>query len=98
MHTPRDKAQDTRASSDSSRQTAPETVGTVNHCLCGISCLAVSVAVVAVLYPALTAVTRPLHLLSSTALVLILVVLWVLFWLGLEVARGQRASRQAADS
>jgi len=42
-------------------------------------------AVAGPFYPALVSVTRPLRMLSSTAVVFVLVVVWLLVWLWLEV-------------
>jgi hypothetical protein len=51
-------------------------------------------SVVALLfYPVLVAVTRPLHLLSSTAIVVVLMLVWALVWLGIEVLWEWRAGR-----
>jgi hypothetical protein len=45
------------------------------------------------LYPLLVSVTRPLQLLSSTAIVFALVFLWFLLWLAIEIAWEWRAGR-----
>lgn len=48
-----------------------------------------------VFYPVLVELTRPLHLLSTTALVFLLLVAWILVWSVLEVAcdRGRTLGR-----
>lgn len=61
-----------------------------------VCCVAgfLATSVVALLfYPVLVAVTRPLHLLSSTAIVVVLMLVWALVWLGIEVLWEWRAGR-----
>lgn len=70
-----------------------ETVGTVEHCLCGVVGLLCTGAVLAVLYPALVTITRPLSVLSSTAVVAIVATLWLLTSLGVEFVWEWRAGR-----
>jgi hypothetical protein len=50
-------------------------------------------AVAVPFYPVLVGVTRPLRLLSSTAVVVALVSVWLLVWLGLEVVLEWRRRR-----
>lgn len=86
-----------RTNPDPSEQGPRETVGTVEHCLCGLAGFFVTAAMVALLYPTLVAVTRPLHVLSSTALVVILTTVWVVTWLGLELVWTWRDDRLTTD-
>jgi hypothetical protein len=44
-------------------------------------------------YPVLVAVTRPLQLLSSTAIAFVLVFLWLLTWLAIEIVWEWRSGR-----
>lgn len=55
-------------------------------------------ALVALVYPLLVAVTKPLHLLSSTALVVILAAVWFLTWLCLELVWEWQATRRTAKA
>lgn len=98
MYTPHDNTRADRQSGRAAKKTPSETVGAVDHCLCGVACFLVSVAIVAVLYPVLVPVIRPFHVLSSTALVLTLVILWLVVWLGLEAVREWQAIRQTTDT
>jgi len=80
----------------SSEQDCLCTVGTAEHCLCGLTGSLFAVAIIAVLYPTLVALTEPLYVLSSTALVVITTMLWLLIWFGLECAWEWRAGRLTA--
>jgi len=65
-------------------------VGMVAHAVgCGMG-LVVMGAVVGLFYAELVTLTRPLHVLSSTALVFTLVLLWLVVWFGIELALGWR--------
>jgi len=68
----------------------------VKHCSCGVVGLVATVLGVVVLYPLLVAVARQFHLLSSTWLVLVAVVVWLSAWMVLELAWEWRESRQRA--
>jgi hypothetical protein len=70
-----------------------ETVGAVEHYTCGLVGLLATAVCVVLVYPALVSATRPLHLLSSVALVFIVVTAWVLVWLSFEVVWEWRAGR-----
>lgn len=74
------------------------TVSTTEHCLCGVTGLLITVAIISLFYPTLVAVTRPLQFLSSTAVVVILVMIWIVTWFGLELAWEWRAGRLTPDS
>lgn len=74
------------------------TVGTAEHCLCGFTGFLITVAIAALHYPTLVALTRPLHLLSSTALTFILAAIWFVTWWGLELAWEWRAGRLTAET
>jgi hypothetical protein len=56
-----------------------------------VASLLVTTAVLSVAYPALVALTRPLHVLSSTALVFGVLSLWLWLWMGLELGWVWRA-------
>lgn len=58
----------------------------IKHCSCGAAGLAATALGVVVLYPLLVAVAGQFHLLSSTWLVLITVVVWLSAWMVLELA------------
>lgn len=74
-------------------ESGPGEASTVEHaasCVLGL----VAMGVVAVpFYPVLVGVTRPFRLLSSTAVVVALVSVWLLVWLGLEVVLEWRRRR-----
>ena len=80
-----------------SEQCLPETVGTVEHCLCGVAGLLCTVAILALWYPALVAATQSLYVLSSTAVVAVVTPLWLLAWLGVEFVWQWRAGRLGAE-
>ena len=80
----RDAATDTRRE---------ESVGVVEHFSCGLFGLLATAAVLVFVYPALVAATRPLYLLSSVALVFVVITAWVLVWLSLELVWEWRAGR-----
>lgn len=91
-----------REQADDGAQTAgeqrpPETVGTVEHCLCGVAGLVCTGVVLALWYPALVAVTEPLYVLSSTAVVVIVTTLWLLTWLTVEFAWEWRTGRLSVE-
>lgn len=56
------------------------------YVLTGVVGLVLTVTGGFVFYPALVDLTRPLHLLSTTALVFLLLVTWILVWSALELA------------
>jgi hypothetical protein len=72
---------------------APETVGAVEHYSCGLVGLFATAVALVFVYPALVAATRPLYLLSSVALVFVVITAWVLVWLSLELVWEWRAGR-----
>ncbi|WP_225332733.1 hypothetical protein [Halomicrobium urmianum] len=68
----------------------------VGHCSCCLIGLAVAAVVAASTYPALVSLTRPLGMLSSTALLVVLIAIWLAIWSSTEIAwawRTQRAER-----
>lgn len=69
------------------------TVGTVEHCTCGLLAALVTATIVGAFYPALLSVIRPFELLSSTTLVVALAATWILLWLVLELLWEWRAGR-----
>ncbi|WP_254824123.1 hypothetical protein [Haloglomus halophilum] len=69
------------------------TVGTVEHCSCGMAALVVTAVAVVLLYSSLVAVTTALGLLGSTMLVLVVFAAWFGTWLLLEVAWEWHAGR-----
>jgi hypothetical protein len=70
-----------------------ERVGRVEHYSCGAAGLASAVVVVFLAYPLLLTFTRPLQLLSTTAIVFVFVVLWFVTWAAFEVAWEWNAGR-----
>lgn len=97
MTTPHRREQTDEGLRDRGEQYDSGTVGTVEHCLCGVAGLLCTVALLAVLYPTLVAVTQPLYVLSSTALVAIATTLWLLTWLGAEFVWEWRTGRARAE-
>lgn len=81
MYTPHGDGGRSRALRESGSGAASP-VEHVVSCALGLVAMA---AVAVPLYPVLVGVTRPLRLLSSTAVVVALVAVWLLVWLGLEV-------------
>lgn len=75
---------------------ARETVGAVEHYSCGLAGLLATAVALVFVYPALVSMTRPLYLLSSVALVSIVVTAWVLAWLSFELVWEWRAGRLGA--
>lgn len=77
----------------SANGTRPREPDFAEHCACCVTGL-VAVSLTALLvYPVLVAATRPLQLLSSTAIVFVLVFLWLLVWVAIEIAWEWRAGR-----
>lgn len=78
------------ASPDADRE---RSVDPLEHCACClVGLLTVGICLLA-FYPVLLAATRPLEPLSSTALVVVLVSLWVAVWAAVELAWEWRAGR-----
>lgn len=75
----------------------PETVGVVEHVLCGLAGFLFTGALLVACYPLLVALTEPLYVLSSTALVAAVAVLWLLVSFGVELAWEWRAGRLTVD-
>jgi hypothetical protein len=98
MTTPHRGEQSTDARRQPPDQGHACTVSTGEHCLCGVTSFVGTTVVVALLYPTLVGVTRPLHLLSSTALLTIAVAIWIGTWFGLELAWEWRAGRLPVDA
>ena len=83
---------------DSAREPAVSSVdcrpvGAVQHYACAVASLLATGLILLAGYSALVALTRPLHVLSSTALVFAVVSLWLLMWAALEVTWEWRAGR-----
>ncbi|MDS0260276.1 hypothetical protein NDI56_12805 [Haloarcula sp. S1CR25-12] len=93
MPTPYKREQTDEGPHTPAEQCLPGTVGTVEHCLCGVAGLLCTGAILALWYPALVAVTQPLYVLSSTAVVAVVTTLWLLTWLGVEFVWEWRAGR-----
>ncbi len=93
MNTPQRGGRGNQTTRNPSERTPQETVGTVEHYLCGLTGSLATMGLVALFYPTLVAVTRPLHILSTTALVVILTTVWIGIWFALELAWEWRASR-----
>ena len=91
-----------REQTDDGPYTSPErclsgTVGTVEHCLCGVVGLLCTGAILALWYPALVAATQPLYVLSSTAVVAVTTTVWLLTWFGVELVWEWRAGRLSTE-
>ena len=80
-----------------SDETGEHRVGGVEHFSCGVAGLAAAVTVVVLTYPLLLAVARPLHLLSTTAIVFVFVGLWLATWAAFEVAWEWNAGRLSGE-
>ncbi|WP_231754010.1 hypothetical protein [Natronomonas sp. CBA1123] len=66
-------------------------VGRIQHYTCAVSGLVAAVVVVSIVAPLLFAVTQPLHFLSSTAVVFVLLLSWLLLAIALELLWEWRA-------
>lgn len=86
------RASNTRPDQDTACRAAP-----IEHCLCGLTCFLLAGALLVVLYPALVALSQPLHLLSSTILVVIPLTTWLVAWLGFGLVLEWRADRRMAE-
>lgn len=93
LHTPRlaDGGDSTAAVAAGNADSA--TVGTVEHCACGLAGAILTVLLVGPFYPVLLDFVRPLHLLSSTVVVVALAATWFAIWLALEFVWEWRAGR-----
>ena len=69
----------------------------VEYAACCAAGLAAAGAFLLLFYPALVAVTRPLHVLSSTAIVFVLAWVWIVVWVGVELAWEWHAGRFATS-
>ena len=78
-------------------ESKPDTVGRVEHYSCGAAGLLVTAVSVSLVYPLLVALTRPLSVLSSTAVTVVFVVAWLTTWTLLECAWAWRSGRATAD-
>jgi len=85
------------ASCNSPDQCLSASVGTAEHCLCGLVGLLCTGVVLALYYPMLVTVTQPLYVLSSTALIAIITTLWLLTWLGAECVWEWRTARALTE-
>ncbi|WP_324665008.1 hypothetical protein [Haloarcula sediminis] len=98
MPTPHRRAKTDDGPYTPSEQFPSGTVSTAEHCLCGIAGLVCTGAILALWYPALVAVTQPLYVLSSTAVVAVVTTLWLLTSLGVEFVWEWRAGRLSGES
>jgi len=73
-------------------------VEAVEHCLCGIVGLVLTGVILGLSYSTLVAVTEPLYVLSSTALVAIASSVWLLTWLGVEFVWEYRSGRLVTET
>lgn len=67
----------------------------VEQYACCLTGLGVMSAIAVLFYPVLVAVTQPLQVLSSTAVVFVLISVWLLAWMGVVVIWEWRAGRVA---
>lgn len=96
MSIPRDRGRAGSGRTERTESAQADAIGNLGHCSCCLIGLAVAAVVAVSLYPVLVAVTRPFGLLSSTALLVILVVVWLAGWWSFEIAwvwRVKRAER-----
>ena len=73
------------------------TVSRAGHYCCGAAGLLVTATVAFLCYPLLVVATRPLYLLSSTALTVAFVVAWFATWALFESVWVRRTGRTATD-
>ena len=73
------------------------TVSRVEHYSCGVAGLLVTAASVFLVYPLLVALTRPLSVLSSTAVTVVFVVTWLTAWALFECAWVWQSGRATVD-
>ena len=90
MYTPHESG---GSRSRSPAESGPGEASTVEHIVSCVLGLVAMGAVAVPFYPVLVGATRPLRLLSSTAVVVALVSVWLLVWLGLEVVLEWRRRR-----
>ncbi len=90
MSVPRDGGGEHPREPVRSESTVTDAIG---HCSCCLIGLAVAAVVAASLYPVLVAVTRPLGVLSSTALLVVLIAVWLAVWSSAEIAWAWRTQR-----
>ena len=67
----------------------------VEQYTCCVTGLVVMCAIAVLFYPVLIAVTQPLQILSSTAVVFVLISVWLLAWVGVVAIWEWRAGRVA---
>ena len=72
-------------------------VGRVEHYTCGGAGLLVTATIVFLVYPLLVAFTRPLTLLSSTAVTVVFVLTWFTAWALFECVFEWRARRASVN-
>lgn len=65
-------------------------LGPLGHYSAGVVGLLVTIGLLFFLYPMVVAVTKPLHVLSSTAIVMLGVSTWVVLWCILEFVVDRR--------
>ncbi|SFS08864.1 hypothetical protein SAMN05216559_3533 [Halomicrobium zhouii] len=70
-----------------------ETLGSLEYFSTGALSLAISWLCLAVLYGWIVALVQPLHVLSTTALVVAFLTLWAATWLVLDIVWGWQSGR-----
>jgi len=70
-----------------------ETLGSLEYFSTGALSLVVCALCLAVVYGWIVALVEPLHVLSTTALVVVFLAAWAAMWLALEIAWGWRTGR-----
>lgn len=81
----------------SERSRREEPVSAAEHYSCGLVGLLATAVLALFFYSYLVALTRPLHLFASTALVFGLVLVWLVVWMTLELAWEWRTGRFATE-
>ena len=85
------------AASETEHESNPvTTVGWTEHHTCAVGGLVLAIALSGLLYPVLVALTESFGVLSTTALVATVIVVWSLGWIGLELLWEWRAGRWQA--
>ncbi len=69
---------------------AYNSMGRLGHYTAGLIGLLVTIGLLFILYPMVVAVTKPLHVLSSTAIVMLGVFTWVVLWCGIDFVMDRR--------
>ena len=92
MYVPHGSVEKESAIAESERERANR-VGAVEHHLCGVGSLLLTVVFAVLFYPLLVALALPLEALATTALVSAVVLVWSVGWVGFELLWEWRSGR-----